>query len=430
MALPLLEAMEPVSAFAAAAAKKKYPTRMAFMFIPNGAHMQDWTPTKVGADFELPYILEPLASVKEYLTVLTGLAHEKAEANGDGPGDHARSTATFLTGCQARKTNGADIKIGRSVDQIAASEVGKSTRFASLELGCERGAQAGNCDSGYSCAYSSNIAWRSESTPVAKEVDPKLVFERLFAGGDKREMDENQAKRDRYRKSILDFVLEDANSLKNQLGVHDQRKLDEYFTGVREIEKRLELAGKESQVTVAGATRPTGIPENYGEHIRLMGDMMVLAFQADLTRISTFMLANDGSNRSYRQIDIPEGHHDLSHHGGDAEKHKKIREINRFHVTQLAYMLEKMKNIKEGDGTLLDNTMVVYGGGISDGNRHNHNNLPILMAGRGNGTIRSGRHIKLEKDTPMNNLFLSLLDRMNVPVASMGDSTGRLPNLG
>ncbi len=428
MALPLLDAMEPLTAQAAPAAKK-YPQRMAFLFVPNGKNMAHWTPEQAGAAFELPTTLQPLQNVREYVTVLSGLAHDKARANGDGPGDHARSVAAFLTGCQPRKTAGADIKAGISVDQFAAQQLGKATRFPSLEIGCERGAQAGNCDSGYSCAYSSNISWASESLPMAKEVDPRLVFERIFAGADRRENTETRARRERYRQSILDMVTEDANRLKGQLGTRDLRKLDEYFTGIREIEKRLQLAAKSQEVTVPGARKPDGIPADFGEHIRLMADMLVLAFQADLTRISTFMFANDGSNRPYRMIGISDGHHDLSHHGGDAEKLDKIRQINTFHVQQLAYLLERLKSVREGEGTLLDNTLLVYGCGIGDGNRHNHDDLPVLLCGRGGGTVKGGRHIQYPFDTPMNNLYLSLLDRVGVQCHSLGDSTGRLTDL-
>lgn len=430
MALPVLDAMVPAMAAAATASgrKVKPPVRMAFLYTPNGKHMEDWTPKAEGTGYELPYILEPLKNVKSDFNVLTNLMQNNAFALGDGGGDHARAVSTFLTGVHPKKTAGADIQVGISVDQLAAQRVGQNTRFPSLEIGCERGAQAGNCDSGYSCAYSSNLSWRSESTPMAKEVDPRLVFERLFGNGNREETDESRARRERYKKSILDFVLEDANSLKAQLGVRDQQKLDEYFTGVREIEKRLELA---SRVINApdGTVRPAGIPQDYSEHIKLMCDMLVLAFQADLTRISTFMLANDGSNRPYRMIDIPEGHHDLSHHGGDAAKHAKIRQINRFHVTHLAYLLEKLKGIQEPNGTLLDNCMIVYGCCISDGNRHNHDELPIILAGRGGGTIQTGRHVKYGPKTPMTNLFLCMLDRMGCPAEKFGDSTGKLDQL-
>jgi hypothetical protein len=434
MALPLLEAMLPAPSFGAPLVRKNRPIRMAFLFVPNGIHMPDWTPAVEGPAYTLPYILEPLKNVRSSLTLLTGLTQDKARPNGDGPGDHARSAAAWLTGCQPRKTHGADIKAGISADQLAAQRVGHLTSFTSLELGCERGAQAGNCDSGYSCAYSSSISWRGEATPVAKEIDPRLVFERLFSNGDPTESAEQRLRRQRTNKSILDFVLEDATQLKAKLGLHDRRKLDEYFAGVREIEQRLARVQQVGSATRKAETNPAksrspGIPSDYGEHIRLMGDMMVLAFQADLTRIGTFMFANEGSNRSYRLINIGEGHHDLSHHGRDAEKQRKIREINRFHVTQLAYILEKMQSIKEGEGTLLDNSMVVYGGGISDGDAHNHNDLPVLLAGKGAGTIKTGRHVRYADNTPMNNLYLSMLDRVGVPADTLGDSTGRLQQL-
>jgi len=428
MALPLLEAMLPQSVLAATPAKKA-PVRMAFFYVPNGVHLPAWHPGgQTGPLGQLPETLQPLTSAKDYVTVMTGLTCDKARPNGDGAGDHARSASAFLTGCQPRKTPGADIKVGISVDQYAAQQVGKNTRFASLELGCERGAQAGNCDSGYSCAYSSNIAWSTENTPVAKEVDPRLVFDRLFGNGNNVEMAETRQRRDRYQKSILDFVLEDAKTLQTRLGVKDQQKLDEYFTGVREIEKRVELAGRTIDVP-KGFTPPTGIPQEYADHIKLMLDMLVLAFQADQTRVATFMFANEGSNRSYKQINVPEGHHDLSHHGKDPGKQAKLQLINRFHMEQFAYFVEKLRSIPEAGGTVLDNSMLLYGSGISDGDRHNHDDLPILMVGKGGGKINAGRHILYPENTPLNNLFLSMLDVMQVPVHSLGDSTGRLTNL-
>jgi hypothetical protein len=429
MALPFLEGMAPLSALAQSISAKDRPLRLAFVFVPNGMHMADWTPKTEGA-FELPYIMEPLKNVKDQLLVLTGLTQDKARPNGDGPGDHARSAAAWLTGCQPKKTSGADIKVGISADQLAAQKVGHRTPFPSLELGVERGAVAGDCDSGYSCAYSSCISWRSESTPVAKETDPRLVFERLFASSDPYESAESRQRRQEYKKSILDFVMDDAKALRTQLGTRDQRKLEEYFASVREIELRVNRAEQVAKQTrLAGVKEPKSTPSGYDNHIRLMADMMALAFQTDLTRICTFMLANEGSNRSYQLINVAEGHHDLSHHGRNEEKQMKIRDINRFHATQLAYLLEKLNSIKEGDGTLLDNSMVVYGGGISDGDRHNHDDLPILVAGKGAGTIKTGRHVVHPKNTPLNNLYLSLLDRVGVPAETLGDSTGKLKGL-
>jgi hypothetical protein len=429
VALPFLEAMLPRAVgLGTTASVSKSPLRMAFLYVPNGMNMREWTPGEEGELGELPYTLEPLKPFQHDFMVLSGLTLDKARPNGDGPGDHARAMSVFLTGRQPRKTHGADIKVGVSVDQYAAEQVGKATRFASLEVGCEGGKNAGNCDSGYSCAYSSNLAWRTESTPVSKEIDPRLVFERLFAVPGARG-DEEQSRRERNNKSILDFVAEDANSLKAKLGAADNRKLDEYLTGVREIERRIQKAQPVVEVGQSKMARPTGIPQDYKEHLRLMDDILALAFQADLTRIATFVFANDGSNRSYRPIDVPEGHHDLSHHGGDKTKLEKIRTINRFHVEQLAYFLERLKSVPEGDGTLLDNSMIVYGGGIGDGNRHNHDNLPILLAGKGGGTLKPGRHVRYPKETPLMNLYLSMLDRMGAPAESFGDSTGRLKGL-
>jgi hypothetical protein len=427
LALPLLEAMGPRSVFAAEAPVA--PVRMAFMYVPNGMHMETWTPAQEGTGYELPWTLEPLAALKSDFNVLTGLTQQKAFANGDGGGDHARALATFLTGCQARKTDGADIRAGVSVDQLAAWEAGKFTRFPSLEIGCDPAAVSGSCDSGYSCAYSSNIAWKSESQPVPKEVDPKLVFERLFSNGRSGESEAARERREKYSKSVLDFVADDAKRLSSKVSGTDRRKLDEYMTAVREVEQRVAKSALMKDMPEVAAKKPAGVPSDYAEHIRLLGDLMVLAFQTDTTRVSTFVFANEGSNRSYGFIGVPDGHHDLSHHESKEEKLEKIRKINRFHVEQFAYILGRMKEIKEGEGTLLDNSMIVYGSGIGDGNRHNHDDLPVLMAGKAGGSIDTGRHIKYENGTPMTNLYLSMLDRMHAHVESLGDSSGRLSQL-
>jgi hypothetical protein len=427
VALPWLEAMGPVVSWADAAEAKAAPApnRMAFLYVPNGKNMADWTPKKEGADFELPAILEPLKDHKSDLLILTGLTADKARANGDGGGDHARALSAFLTGCQPRKTDGTDIRAGVSVDQVAASRMGDKTRLASLEIGGEQGAMAGNCDSGYSCVYSSTMSWKSATQPLPKEVNPKLVFERLFGSGP----DKDRQKRDAQRKSILDFVREDSKELSGKLGTNDKRKLEEYFGAIRDVEQRIERASKLPPVKTPDVKKPTGIPGNYQEHLRLLCDLMVLAFQADVTRVITFVLANEGSNRPYPFINVPEGHHDLSHHGNDAKKKAKIKDINKFHVTQLQYLLTKLKSVKEGNETLLDHCMVAYGSGNSDGNAHNHDDLPILLAGRGCGTIKPGRHVKYSKETPLNNLWLSMLGRANVKLASLGDSTGALKGL-
>lgn len=429
LTLPWLESLAPAIAFGKSN-EASPPRRMAFIFVPNGVHLPNWTPQSEGFGFQLPSTLEPLANVQEELLVLSGLTHDKGRANGDGPGDHARSASVFLTGAQPRKTDGANIRSGLSVDQAAAQQIGGATKFPSLELGCEPGRSAGGCDSGYSCAYSSNISWAGESSPMGKETNPRSVFERLFSPDGIRTMDKDAARRQALKKSVLDFISEDAQRLQRKLGANDNKKLEEYLTGVREVERRIELAEGESlDVKDVDYEAPAGIPSEYGEHIRLMCDMMVMAFQTDLTRISSFMFADAGSNRSYRQIDVPDGHHTLSHHQSDPKKLGKISKINRFHVAQFAYLLEKMKSIPEGDGSLLDNCMVCYGSAISDGNRHNNENLPILLAGRGGGSIDPGRHVRFQEETPLCNLFMSMLDRVGAPVDFIGDSTGRLANL-
>jgi hypothetical protein len=390
--------------------------------------MPDWRPKQVGSSFALPSILESLGPFRDELLVLSGLGQNNAEALGDGPGDHARSLSCFLTGVHPLKTDGANIRVGISADQFAAQQIGGRTRLPSLELGVERGGQSGNCDSGYSCAYSSNISWRSPTTPMAKEINPRSVFDRLFVSRAVTGDAGVRQKQELFKRGILDFALEDAQQLRGRLGMNDRRKLEEYLTSVREIERRISQSAKAAADLPPGASRPTGIPPAYGEHIRLMFDMMALAFQTDSTRICTFMYANEGSTRPYPFIGVPEGHHDLSHHGGDTTKHEKIKKINRFHVELFAYLLGKLKTAREGEHSLLDSTMIVYGSGISDGDRHNHDDLPILLAGKGGGTLKPGRHLEYSPQ-PLNNLYLSLLDRMSVFVERLGDSTGRLPGL-
>jgi hypothetical protein len=426
VALPWLEAMTPALSLAGGTTAKPAPRRMAFIYIPNGVHMATWTPSAEGSNFALPPTLEPLQAFKDRLMVLTGLTLNTARPNGDGPGDHARAMSAFLTGRQAKKTHGADIRIGISADQMAAQKVGDKTRFPSLELGIERGLNSGNCDSGYSCAYSANISWRTEATPMAKEINPRLVFERLFAGQVKGEAESARAKRERYQLSVLDFVMEDASALKNRLGVRDQRKLDEYLSAVRELELRLARTAPSAGDGAAKVKRPVGIPPEFQDHARLMTDMLVLAFQGDLTRIATFVFANDGSNRSYRPIGVPEGHHDLSHHGNAKAKQEKLQKINTFHINQLAYLLGKLRAVQEGESNLLDSSMIVYGSGISDGNRHNHDDLPILLAGGGGGALKTGRHVLYPRETPLTNLYVTMLEVMGAHVDSFGDSKGRL----
>jgi len=419
VALPFLDAMAPAMASSTAA----FPTRLGFIYVPNGKNMADWTPAAEGTEFALPPILQPLADLRGDLNVLTGLTADKARAHGDGGGDHARALGAFLTGAQPRKTDGTDIRAGVSADQVAASAIGDQTRLSSLEIGCEAGAMAGNCDSGYSCVYSSTMSWKSATQPLPKEVNPKLVFDRLFGGGSAAERAKSRAQ----RQSVIDLVREDYKDLNGRVGRQDQQKLDEYIASVRDIEVRLERAVKMPEVKVPdGVVRPAGIPASYEEHIKLMGDLFVLALQTDLTRVVTFVVANEGSNKPYAFVGVPEGHHDLSHHGNAADKKAKIAKINTFHTSMLAYTLGKLKSVKEGDGTLLDNCLIAYGSANSDGNAHNHDNLPVLLAGKGGGTVKTGRHIKYAKETPLNNLWLAMLQRVGVKQASLGDSTGVL----
>jgi hypothetical protein len=427
VALPLLEAMTPQRSKATGPIA---PTRAAFVYVPNGVHMPAWTPTTTGAGFDLPPILAPLKSVRDDVLVLSGLTLDRARARGDGGGDHARAMAAFLTGTHPHKTSAAGLRAGVSVDQVIAARIGRATRFASLEIGCEGSKSDGACDHGYSCAYQTNLSWRGESTPAAKEIDPRLVFERLFGGPDPAESDAAHGRRERDRKSVLDFVAEDAGRVRSTLGAADRRKLDEYLTGVRDVERRIALAQPAVEVGQARFARPVGVPADFREHARLLCDLLVLAFRADLTRVATIVLANDGSNRSYPGIGVPEGHHDVSHHGGDRAKQEKIRAINTFHVEQFAYLLGGLKAVADGEATLLDRCLILYGSGISDGHTHSHADLPILLAGRANGTAGTGRHVRYPQETPLTNLYLSMLDRLGTPVETFGDSTGRLGGLG
>ncbi|HEV3027025.1 MAG TPA: DUF1552 domain-containing protein [Planctomycetota bacterium] len=428
VALPALEAMAPLRVFAGEAPKP--PLRMAFFSIPNGVNNTYWFPKDVSATYVLPRTLAPLEPVKSDLLVISGLAHDKARANGDGPGDHARSNATYLTGCQARKTDGKDIRAGISVDQLAAEKIGAKTRLASIELGCEKGAMAGNCDSGYSCAYSSAISWKSPTLPMPKEINPRSVFNRLFGDPTQLAAERDRAKQAMYRRSVLDLVSAEAKSLDQDLGLADRRKLEEYLQAVRSIEKQIQASENEEARRMPAMEAPEGIPGEFPAYVKLMMDLLVVAFQSDTSRVATFVMANEGSNRTFPWIEVRDGHHSLSHHGGNVEKTDKIQRIDQFYVEQFSYFVQKLKSIPEGDGTLLDNSMIVYGGAIGDGNRHNHDELPILLAGKAQGTIATGRHVRYPRGTPLCNLFLSMLDRLGVREESFGDGTGRLADLG
>jgi len=389
--------------------------------------MKDWTPAAGGSAFGLPRILQPMAAYRERMLLVTGLMQKSGNANGDGPGDHARAAATYLTGVHAKKTQGADIYVGISMDQVAAQKVGAATRFPSLELTCEDGRMVGGCDSGYSCAYSNSISWRSATTPNPPELNPRAAFERLFGTSD--EDPETRKKNRRYDRSILDGVMEDTKNLERNLGPTDRRKIDEYMSSVREIEARIQRTENDNKEVVPAMDKPVAAPADLSDHAHLMYDLMRVAFQTDMTRIATFMLTREGSSRTYREIDLPEAHHPLTHHQGNAEMIEKVYRINRYHMQLFAEFIGKMAATPDGDGSLLDHSMIVYGAGLADGNRHEHVNLPVMIMGGGCGTIKTGRHLKLADKTPINNLYVSMLDRMGVPVESLGDSTGPLREL-
>ncbi len=423
IALPMLDAMTP--AFAMPARAGKAAQRLAFTYVPNGITMADWTPSAIGKAFEFSRVLKPLERFREDTLVISGLAHRNGTALGDGPGDHARAAASYLTGVHPRKTAGADIQNGISVDQIAAQQLASETRFPSLELGCDDSRTIGNCDSGYSCAYTNSLAWRGSATPMPPETNPRLVFERLFGDLDTSIPAETRARRLRHRRSILDLVSERSARLAADLGPSDKRKLDEYLSSIREIERRIERAEQDLTGITPTIDKPSGIPVLYADYVKLMFDLQIVAFQTDLTRVVTMMMGREGSLRTYPEIGVPDPHHPLTHHRGNPEWIERVTKINMLHMELFAGFVEKLKTTADGDGTLLDHSTIIYGSGLSDGNRHTHDDLPVLLVGRGAG-FRLGSHIVFPKDTPMTNLYLTLLDRMGVEAEKIGDSTGRM----
>ena len=425
IALPFLDAMAP--AFAASKIPGKAPVRMAFVYVPNGIDPKNFNPGYEGKLTELPRTLKPMEPFKDDITLLGNLTHNAGRALLDGAGDHGRCCASYLTGMQPRKTL-VDIKAGISFDQIVANQIGGQTRFPSLELGMEDARQAGDCDSGYSCAYTNNLAWRSETQPLPPILDPRALFERLFGNGIAL-TPEARARQSRYQRSILDFVTTDTKKLEGNLGPTDRRKLDEYLSSIREIERQIEKAEKDNSHVDPHMDKPYGVPADFAEHFKLMTDMMTIAFQSDMTRVITFLVTHEGTSRPYREIGIPDGHHPLTHHMNKPDLIEKVVQINTYHMQQFAGWIEKMKSIKEGDSTLLDNSMIVYGAGLSDGNRHTHEDLPTLIAGRGGNYLKPGRRIVYRRETPMCNLFLTMMDRMGVPTENFGDSTGRIEGL-
>ncbi|HEX5000304.1 MAG TPA: DUF1552 domain-containing protein [Terriglobia bacterium] len=426
IALPWLDAMTPALSAAA-----KRPVRLGFIYVPNGIidTSNQWTPSIEGSAFVFSPILKPLEPLRSHVLVLTGLAQVNGRALGDGPGDHARAGATWLTGAHPKKTEGAGIQAGISADQAAAAELGKATAVASLEIGLEKGGLVGACDSGYSCAYSNTLSWRTANSPVPVETNPRVVFERLFGSGDRESASARNA-RLREQQSILDFVRGDLARLGGGLGPADRSKLGEYMDAVRDAERRIQQSEAVRTRPDPGVGRPrNGAPEDYGEHAKLMFDLAVLGFQTDVTRVVSMMMGREGSNRPYRNLGISDGHHSITHHQNNADKIARVAKINTYHVQLLATFLDRLKSTPDGEGSLLDNAMVLYGSSISDGNAHAHHNLPLVLAGSGGGSIRPGRHVRYAKETPMNNLLVSMLDRAGVTVDKLGDSTGRLNRL-
>ncbi len=428
IALPLLDSMIPTAfgQLAKAALPKAPPLRLSFVYVPNGIVMKNWTPATEGADFALPTILEPLAPFRSSTTVISGLINHQANALGDGGGDHARAGASFLTGSHPKKTGGSDIHAGISADQVAAAQIGNRTRLPSLEIGLDDNRVVGHCDSGYSCAYTNSIAWRGPSTPLPPETNPRLLFERLFGDFDPSVNAETRARRANYRKSILDSAREETRKLLGSVGPSDRHKLDEYLTTIRELEQRIEQAERSAPTVQPDIDRPAGVPADFADHARLMYDLQALAFQADLTRVATMVVGREGSVRTYEEIGVPEPHHPLSHHRNVEESLAKLTKINTYHIELFAHFLNRLKTTRDGDGTLLDHSMIVYGCGISDSNRHTHEDLPVLVAGGGGGKLKGNRHVRVAEATPITNLYLGLLDRMDVRAEKMGDSTGKL----
>lgn len=431
LALPAFESLRPLRALAAPAkAAVKAPVRMAFVYVPNGTIPTAWWPEGgTGTGFPLSPTLQPLGALRDQVQLISGLDDISATTGKDGGGDHARAGGTFLTGVRIKKTAGSDIHAGVSIDQRVAQEVGHLTRFPSLELGCDAVRKAGNCDTDYSCAYEYNISWRTPTQPATPEPNPRLVFERLFGAGSRVERAQNLARRQQEQQSILDFVLDDAKRVESDLGGRDRQKLDQYLTGVREIEKRIEIAERLPAANPDMDT-PPGVSPDFTEHIGLMFDMLLLAFQTDSTRIASFLIAAEGSNRTFNEIGIAEGHHNLTHHKRDAAMIAKVKQIDLWYMQQFSKFLGKLDQTKDVDGnSLLHNSMIVYGSGNADGNLHTHTNLPVLLAGGGGGTFRTGRYFDAGS-TPITNLYLSMADRMGVSgLERHGDSTGRLAGI-
>ena len=423
IALPLLDSMMP--AMSALARSPARPVkRLGFVYTPNGATMSAWTPSGEGILDELSPTLSPLAPFREHVLVPTGLSQRQAESMGDGNGEHSRGQTVWLCGVHPKRTEGADVQAGVTVDQIAAQTIGKDTPILSIEMALEQNYLVGNCDNGYSCVYWNTISWRTPTTPLPMEVNPRVVFERMFGDGGTPNQRLDQIREDR---SILDSVRDAIAGLQGRLGPGDRTRLSEYLDSMREIERRIQVAEKQNgESPMALPDRPVGAPEGYDEYAKLMLDLAALAFQADITRVFTLLLGREQTNRPYPFIGVPEAHHAISHHQNDPVKLAKAAKINTYHIELLAYFAGRLHQISDGDGTLLDHSMILQGGGLSNSDQHSHIDLPLVVVGGGGGSLKGGRHLRFPKDTPMNNLHLALLEKVGVPVEKFGDSTGRL----
>ncbi len=426
VALPFLQSLVPARSLQAAAQRASGPTRMAFIYHPNGVIQDNWVPGPAGKlTSELSRTLKPLEPVRQYINVISGLEHNNAKPNGDGPGDHARATATFLTGVQAKKTGGEDIRLGRSFDQVAADKISAGSRFRSLELSATSRRRSGRCDSGYSCAYQYNMSWQNERTPLPPQVNPREIFKQLYGTSDPRELAIMEERMTR-QKSVLDTLRHDTARLNRKISSEDRELLEEYYTSLRSVEQRLQSSKFDAHGVPQDFDLPEGIPATYSEYLDSMYELMLLAFRTDSTRVITFLQAHDGSNRAFPEIGVKSGHHQLSHHKGDQQKIEQLKDIDEFYLQAFGRFMEKLTNTQDGMGqNLADSCMIVYGGAICDGNRHNHNNLPVILAG---GAVEGNRHLNY-KDTPMCNLYRSMLEQAGAPIDSFGDSTGLLSGI-
>ncbi len=422
IALPLLDAMIPaLTAIAATPAASEQLRRIGYIYIPMGCNPKEWTPTSNSLDL-LPSSLSPLEDVKDQVSVVSGMDLKNAY-----PGSHATSNSAFLSAARAKLTESTDYYLGTTVDQIAAKQIGQSTPLPSLELSMDLLATVGQCDNGYACVYQNNLSWSSPSTPLPAEAHPRLVFESLFGEGGSPDQRRANLKK---RASLLDSVTKEIKRLKLRVGPTDRNKIDGYLENVRDVERRIHQA--ESAVKdnpLPDLDRPIGVPFEYADHARLMFDLQLLAFQGDITRVTTFQLAREASNRTYPEIGVTDPHHPITHHGKDPEKLAKIAKINQFHVSLFAEFLKKLKATPEGEGSLLDHSLFLYGSGMGDSDRHDHSDLPILVAGGAAGKMRGGRHIRFDSPTPLSNLHLTLLNKVGVPLETFADSNGRVEDL-